>query len=111
MANKNISPPAGRERRQRLIEFIESDIQYDLRWAAFLIKRARIASINAGYYWEGPGNTHYIRVTGQGVILEPLYRQYPDNMELSLESFIAILENWKETREKMVKPANRKRQP
>ena len=93
----------GRERRKRLLDFIDSDIQYDLRWAAFLIKRARIASFNSGYFWEGPGNTHFIRVTARGVILEPIYNQYPDNLELSLESFIAILESWMELRERSIR--------
>ena len=51
---------SARIEKQRKQEFLDQDVQFDVRWAEFLIEQTKNASLNPKHYWEGSANANCI---------------------------------------------------
>ena len=80
--------------RKRIREFLDQDLQFDLRWAEFLIKQTKNASLDPNHYWEGSANANRIVINGNEARIKPLYDQHPDELVLPHKTFIDRLEGW-----------------
>ncbi len=85
---------SARIEKQRKLEFLDQDVQFDESWAKFLIEHTKKASQHPDHYWEGSANATCIIINGDEVRLKPLYDQYPDDLVLRHKDFIDQLEGW-----------------